>query len=143
MKVALIRAMLMLGIWGKKVTALQNSLDLMAKTTSPMCDLVTFISSSGRARAGAGRRPVPAASRSVGRSGCIRADGTEGQDLPPPIWSDQLALIPVGADYTQSLSIRNISLINNLSNSSITRIYSTLNFSIIGNKFSYQQLRNE
>ena len=98
MKVALIRAMLMLGIWGKKVTALQNSLDLMAKTTSPMCDLVTFISSSGRARAGAGRRPVPAASRSVGRSGCIRADGTEGQHLPPPIWADRLALIPVGAD---------------------------------------------
>ena len=78
MKVALIRAMLMLGIWGKKVTALQNSLDLMAKTTSPMCDLVTFISSSGRARACAGR-PVAAASRSVGRSGCNSADETEGQ----------------------------------------------------------------
>ena len=104
-----------------------------------MCNLVTFISSSGRARAGAGR-PVAAASRSVGRSGCIRADGTEGQDLPPPIWVDQLTLIPVGADYTQSLSIRNIPLRNNLKNSSITRIYNPLNFSIIGNKFSYQQL---
>ena len=109
--------MLLLWIWGKQVTAfykLQNSLDLMAKTTSPMCNLVTFISSSGRGRAGAGR-PVAAASRSVGRSGCIRADGTKWQDLPPPpIWEDQLTLIPVGADYKQSLSTWNISLKNNL-----------------------------
>ena len=120
----------------------------MAKTTSPMCNLVTFISSSGRARVGAGR-PVAAASRSVGRSGCIRADGTKGQDLPPchalppPILADQLTLIPVEAVYTQFLSIRNMPSRNNLSNSSITRIYNPLNSLIIGNKFSHQQIRNE